>query len=794
MPDNLKQKAVQIADRLRSAARERTEAQLRDLTWDYLLNYTDYDEDDPEAQRLCQLIVAALRGAQVIHNDRKERKSLDEDDCTSPFRFAEIAPAPTPAPEPVQEACNDRPLPGGFSGVIEVEWAFETPMLIGAPEGEPGEGTVMPMKMGSMQNAPYVIPGATLRGMMRAAMEIVCRARLTQVNAHHVYGVRDFTHALFAEDSGDGASRLAWEDLQAGWLSKAGEHDPPKGENDSDYVITPCDKRMIRIRALPEDFNGGNSTNNGVWHRRWLSKKLPERYKRAGMTTDGKLIDFTKTSQFSADNEGYVYPDGDGQVKGVYVFSGHSPTAPKDDAPAEKLEKFERKLDKEDADEGKKTGRQKKREYVFIERNGAQAVRLKQDVFDRFELIHSKPSKNKRQPDGSYKDLWETLTAGQCIPIFFSGQLDGLQEDMQIGLTRLFKLRHQYSVGNKIPPRHKPDPRSPDFIEALYGYVFETDETGTAVISRGGQSRSTAPSEVARKGRIAFGFAKLQNPEDAHLSETITAVMTGPRASFGPFYLRGKFKDWSDEKAQLAGRKRYFPRFPARSQALAGAARTIKTALKETQPQRGNREMESHLKFLEPKQAGGELVFNGEIRLHNVLKEEIGALLWALTHGGDPAKPYRHMLGRAKNFGAGQARVKSVRLRLCGHDEGANASLEKAEPWEQPGHEGGEGWISPNSQSMQPFLQEFQTYMQTHCPGWPNVPDLREFLGISSPEEGAKIVEKGRAAYPSLEKFKDLRETTKLRSDLTPPSRSAPYRYLPAPMIDFARIRLPYLS
>ena len=39
-------------------------------------------------------------------------------------------------------------------------------------------------------------------------------------------------------------------------------------------------------------------------------------------------------------------------------------------------------------------------------------------------------------------------------------------------------------------------------------------------------------------------------------------------------------------------------------------------------------------------------------------------ILFVLTHGGDPAKPFRYMIGRAKPMGAGQTRVVSATLNL----------------------------------------------------------------------------------------------------------------------------------
>ena len=348
--------------------------------------------------------------------------------------------------------------------------------------------------------------------------------------------------------------------------------------------------------------------------------------------------------------------------------------------------------------------------------------------------------------------------------------MDGDQKDLDIGLTRLFKISHLHSVGDKLRllPEHKPDIKNPDMVEALFGYVFEKDELGIRDEPHPtGRRRTTAPSQVARKGRIAFGFAKLAHPAGARIGPEVKAIMAGPRASFGSFYLRGSDKDWSEDSAMLAGRKRYFPRFDGPS-ALKELAESVQQALRQTLHATAGGDVQSRLKFLEPVTKGGELVFKGQIRLHNVLPEEIGAVLWTLTHGGDPAKPYRHMIGRAKSFGAGQVRVKSVRLSLDPHDNEARQSLKEPESWERPGAGGVEGWTD-GAQSLAPFLMEFHEYMHGLFPGWPcpgnRENDILELLGVSSRPKEPPSCSREKPGYPELKRFRELRAARKSGPD-----------------------------
>lgn len=807
MPDDpLLQKAIDILNN----DKRRRPITLVDDAKRFLEGFDDFmDVKDADLEAIAQ---AALRqrnapppvqhhgaGGHRGPSSVKQRDPPSPEQLTAPYRFVAIDDHVVPAQDETRIASWGFPIAGGFSGTLDVEWAFETPMLIGV---EDDKGVSGPMKLGD----DYVIPGASLRGAMRAAMGIVCRARLTQVNANHRYGVRDFTHPLFKE--GAGGQRLAWDRLGAGWLRKNELTQEEKlqqahardDEKLSDYVLTPCDKRIVRIRALPRSFNHGGVTDNGVWHRDWLATKLGERYDKAGYVKErrGKTLifdfeDAAKTTSFMRDPlpkaddrtaTDYVKP-GAGADKGWFVFSSNSPSL--------------KNIDPRTLDEQQKSprqGDQKKREYVFFNRDGATEIRLTQEAFERFERINSKPGKTKLKPDGSYAVMWPTLDKGLRIPVFYVGDPDPGRDDpdFAMGLTRLFKLPHVNSVGDvlarqgehKLVFRETPDQKrifeQPDMVEALFGHVYDHADFDIP-------TTDDLPEGAARKGRVAFGFATLQNKEDEALTGVITTTAMAPRASYAPFYLRGPIKDWTDEAtnrrkgdARLAGRKRYFPRFPAAR--LADAAKAIETTLFERKSQVESKDTESQLRLLKPKKPGDELRFTGTIRLHNVTAEEVGALLWTLTHGGDTTKPYRHMIGRAKNAGAGQARVKSVLLKLEAHPgKDARKALldEPPAPWETQGEDG--GWLARGGRSLAPFLRAFERYMKDKADkNWPQTDDIREFLGASDPAEGAKL----KADFlPTPNDFGRLRRLVKADTQSDPvPVIKVNDRLLPAPKVE----------
>lgn len=735
------------------------------------------------------------------------RKDVKESLLTSPFRFVALNDKVVDG----EKTDLDKPLPGGFRAVVSVEWAVETPLLIGAADNPKKDSPkkdnpiIEPMKLGD----DFVIPGATLRGAVRAAMEIVASGRLHQINAHHKYGLRDFNHPRIRPPEGESASVLARDKVKAGWLRKTGAKEAPV------YEITPCaawktvavadfipfigDARAdALIAAGLERARRKRDFTSSDWNGRakpfrfrssWLGTELPERYRALGGTvTNKKEVDFARAPvvnfiENTAENAvGELTPlprnaRDSRAVAGRFVVANRSPAAA---SPAE--------IEQKEA--GNEKGQPKKREYVFIDNPHAEPFEIPAAAWDRFELINSKPGRHKRAPDGSWKALKPSLDLPDgMVPVFYvngpknaGAPVD--EETFEFGLTRFFKVAHEFSVGHvrdrdkthSRPPNNDPDKFPIDFVESLFGYVFEKKDVYDK------EQASTAPGDVARRGRIAFGFARLSKDTPAVLSDRIETVMGAPRASFAPFYLAGRLKDYSADDntdTRLAGRKRYLPRFIAAE--LNSAAAMLESKLRGVTGN-GNADTMTRLRFLRPKQ-GTELAFRGDIRLDNVRAEEIGALLWVLTHGGDPNKRYRHMLGHAKTFGAGQTRVKSLHIRLYPNpnpdDDAAKAQQLPPSADELPAP-GREGWLTADSASMKPFLSAFEAMMNEARPGWRTSADMLDFLKACDPAHGRQTFADGKDKYPELGDFNTIRKACQRdsRDSVGPPAPGRP-RYLP---------------
>lgn len=543
---------------------------------------------------------------------------------TAPYRFTPVNRKVSRLKDDTVETPLNRPVPGNLSAVLDVVWRVETPLLIG--EAQP-DGSVQPFCL----NDDWAIPGATLRGVIRAVIETIAFGRLFQINRHKRYALRDFVHPVYKDFITTGQGRPG---LQAGWLCKT----------DVGAQITPCDWGYVPISDIV-----GSDDDSAI--RSWIQKDRRAKY-------DSQNTDWTSKSAFTAkrafaakgtDDKGRrLYHAKASKQTGNYVFSGQLP--------------------------GAKKGQIRKRfEYVFLD-GPENPLQLHPDAWDRFETTNCKPSQNKRVPDGTWKEFQHLYEAGGRVPVFFVGDLkDSANPKFSFGLTRLYRIPHAVSLGDILlnsGKDHRPAERigdklvlKPDFVEHLFGYVYEPKELTFGHDLGTKAADYTPPADVARKGRVSFEFARPADATKFRLwpqDGPITTILGAPKPSFAPFYLVGTEKDYSAAGKvgwpQLAGRKRYITRFRAGTDDAPEAP--LKRAL-AAQNADVVGDVKSHLRFLAPE---GDAAFVGRIRLHNVSPAELGAVLWALTFGGDGQ--CRHLIGRGRAFGAGQVFAREITLNI----------------------------------------------------------------------------------------------------------------------------------
>jgi hypothetical protein len=223
----------------------------------------------------------------------------------------------------------------------------------------------------------------------------------------------------------------------------------------------------------------------------------------------------------------------------------------------------------------------------------------------------------------------------------------------------------------------------PDFVHNLLGYVHEPGDVDMD------KNRRVSPDAVARKGRVAFSFARIANSADAEVEQPRETIMMGPRASFSPFYFKGDIKDYSDPDSKLAGRKRYLPRYPR--DRLAGAWGDIQAQLQQqfdNLRQAGSnprQDVITRLRLLKSKREDGEIHVKSRIRLHNVTAEE-GCCMPLIAFGPITLPVVRAVFashGRSNGdlvaYFIGDGHRAGCRRRWCIQDDGKSRRLRDQE-------------------------------------------------------------------------------------------------------------------
>lgn len=263
-------------------------------------------------------------------------------------------------------------------------------------------------------------------------------------------------------------------------------------------------------------------------------------------------------------------------------------------------------------------GPNKHMEFVFFDEKQAQNRIVPSDVWRGFLDIHEETD------EWGY---WKNRCPHGPVPVFF---LEGNGQVSSLGLAMMYKLAYRRTIVETIrhtSPLHCSE-ASYDLAELIFGTVSED-------------------ADGALKGRVSFSHAVCE-VEIGEASE-IRAILNGPKPTYYPNYIRqdaesdswrlkgDHYRTYMDGDAEIRGWKRY----PARTRAEVPPL---------TPEQRQNVDVQVRLC---PLPAGTR--FTGTMSFHNLMPEELGALLWTLTWGGNAG--LRHSIGMGKPFGFGQIEV-----------------------------------------------------------------------------------------------------------------------------------------
>lgn len=520
-------------------------------------------------------------------NSQQSKQYID-----APYNFVPLANQIV-TPKWANLVSHDVPFQDGLSGEISFTLTAHTPLLVGeeqfsANEHQPGQ--VYPFKT---PDGRYAIPGSSLKGMIRAVLEIATFSKMEIVDDRR-YGLRDISGKYVAESY---ASRVRNRVL-TGFL-RLGDTGEPE--------IVPC----AMTRLSHRDLEAWWKLPKPVFKKRTSVKDKYELWNR--LCVDNRIVD--PLSIPIAANGETVTNIGSGNILGFPVLTGQI---------------SDYTDDKQDRN-GKWT-RGKYRDFIFHSKRNNEAFHLHEidhAAWRDFLFIHGDENGKIDMPWPGFwkKKFWNK----QEIPVFYIRSANKLQ----IGLAYMPKLAGDFSIHDMIrhsSPKHL-DSHLYDLANLIFGKISE-------------QPQDTL------KGRVWFEMAQVVgNPKCISQPDTI---LIGPNPTYFPNYIQQQTQapDW-----KLSGRNPQYATYLETSEHKAPVLRgwkrypmqpetEVKVQLLQ-EDQQTNRKVQVRLHTLEK-----GVKFSGRLHFHNLKPEELGALVWALNFGGHST--CRHGLGMGKSFGFGQ--------------------------------------------------------------------------------------------------------------------------------------------
>jgi len=260
-------------------------------------------------------------------------------------------------------------------------------------------------------------------------------------------------------------------------------------------------------------------------------------------------------------------------------------------------------------------------DFVFATKENAKVYEVDKKVFENFKFAYfdGRDTQPKESPDWTY---WKKkLQKGEKVPVFFHKNISGVSS---FGLSYLYKFPYKKSILEALLKSHQS--LEADLASTLFGYTQKIDD-----------------KQHSLKGRVYFSHAKTS--QKVKPLPTRYVLLGSPKASYYPIYLvqnGGEYKTLMDESSVLAGWKRYpiHKNFTHKDD-----GKSTQTTAMTPLPQ--------------------DVVFHAQIKLHNMKKVEIGALLSALTFHDTP-NTY-HSLGMAKPYSYGKIKLEIDSLNGLKH-------------------------------------------------------------------------------------------------------------------------------
>jgi CRISPR-associated protein (TIGR03986 family) len=530
--------------------------------------------------------------------------------ASAPYNFVPLPEKVIPAVHDAHELPDhDKYYRDRLSGYFDVTLTTRSPLYIRGPM--PAKDFPRQESDQKIKNKPEffhtgnertpVIPGSSLRGMLRALLEIVSYGKMQWVSEKQLF-FRTVDKTTIGQHYRD---RMV-NHVETGFLVRRGDT----------YCIQVCS--MARVWRSTIRYN--STTPNQVAPWQGQPRQYAPIWVRIKPGAAGKP-DIVKELS---------YQERSGMVKGCLVITGNAP--------------------------------HKKKEFVFLlPANDAEEIRVSDDIISRFHDDDQITQWQERafptnQPTPGYRERDGMLGGNPPAPgdpIFFLRENGKLTF---IGRAQMFRLPYKQRPIDLVPSELQRATEI-DYAEVLFGFV-RTPETETNAPRQGDKRRAYAGRVIITDGLLQSDSANIWLAGDFN-REIVPRILATPKPTAFQHYLTQQYPDNkktlnhydstppdSDKTTIIRGHKLYWHQGLGTDQGLT--PEQIHAAIKE--PVQPGPEDTQHTRF-KPLKPGVQFSFR--VYFENLSDRELGALCWTLHPHGEQERRYCHHLGMGKPLGMG---------------------------------------------------------------------------------------------------------------------------------------------
>lgn len=536
----------------------------------------------------------------------------------APYSFVPL-PQKVFAPDWAYNVSHDVPFKDGLDGFIDLELVNHGDICVGSggKEGtrkdKTGDKEINSVKWARHPEDEdrLVIPGTSVKGMLRNVLEIVSLARLTPDS---MYQIRKFSHRILGNNRdgeiNDYMEKYIDYSKCCAWL---------KFNNSTrNWELRKCTGNFNIIKIFDNDLNKflGVSNSDGIANKE--GQNACDKYeiaKKSAVSLDlNKMVQVTCVSVPGAKYTSPFYkvnkvsldtsiPLTNNSCNGYVVFSNFRIASNPD----------------------------KEYSYIFPAETEDSPVIVPSSMVDACTSVSSVVTKN-------YNYLRNHQNTKLGIPVWAFFDKKGTLET--IGFAKMPRLLCKHNTKDVTANHQWSSEKEWNIADEVY---FSLPEVMFGTVRK-------KFGHMSFKSRISFtDMVSEKVNATTDIDDKYQVVLSSPKPSFTAMYLE-EYQTYSSKgKPRISGYKRYI--------CQENSAKSVS----------GSVPVSSVLEVLK-----NSKTFKGRVMFHNLKKEELGALLWCLRFGesiGDsPKSPLYHSLGQGKPYGLGAVQFRKVSVSVADYD------------------------------------------------------------------------------------------------------------------------------